>query len=323
VTVDFQLDALESTALESVDNNGLLSSGEFSRLYRAVAFNDEIAYQRESFSLSLYPSFRYQMSKIDAITSTYEDISNNSAWNMGTKVRIGNMITVNANIGTSFRVPSFDDLFWSASAFAVGNPYLEDETANTFDISLNVELSPLWSISVAYFSQDIDNLIVWSPSPTGQWSPDNIGKASKKGFDISSDLKSISLFNKNLSLNLTYSYLDCVDVSGDNATYLKSIPYIPKHTLTSFLSLDLSSRLKTTASVSYMGYRYLTAENTKIIPSYTKIDLSASYQLTPHWKILASVDNLLDQQYYDIQFYPVPGISGRLSVRYSQKGVSL
>ncbi|MGD8113399.1 MAG: TonB-dependent receptor [Sphaerochaetaceae bacterium] len=319
---DIQLDSLVSTALETPSDDGTVEEGSFSRFHTALAVHDELSYEKDNFSLSFLPSLRYENSEITDEDSSYLKQSTNSAWNIGFAVNLGKSFSIRANTGTSFRVPSFDDLFWSSTAFAVGNPYLEDETAETFDIKVDAQLLSSWSVMVSYFSQNLDNMILWSPSPTGQWSPDNIGEARKRGVDISTSLSFPFASDTRSSVKLKYSYLDCVDMTEGTATYLKTIPYIPKHTFSAFVSLDITERVRTTLSVTYTGYRYLTAENTKIIPSYTKVDLSASWQVTNRWKVLAGIDNLLDQQYYDIQFYPVPGISARISVNYTRKGVS-
>ena len=51
----------------------------------------------------------------------------------------GHRWSITANIGRSFRAPSFNDLYWPDDGFAYGNPDLKPETATNMDFGLRIE----------------------------------------------------------------------------------------------------------------------------------------------------------------------------------------
>jgi vitamin B12 transporter len=52
-------------------------------------------------------------------------------------------------------------------------------------------------------------------------------------------------------------------------------------------------------------------------PSFTVVDFSMGINFKDHHKILASIDNLLDHDYYEKRGYPKPGMAFSLGYRYS------
>ncbi len=80
-----------------------------------------------------------------------------------------------------------------------------------------------------------------------------------------------------------------------------------------------SNRLSTTLLVSYTSKTYADALNTVtpsangavgLVPGYTLVDLSASFEMTKNLSLRVSVNNLLDEQYFTKrpEFYPGPGV---------------
>jgi outer membrane receptor protein involved in Fe transport len=131
---------------------------------------------------------------------------------------------IKSNLGTSYRPPTFDDLYWSASAFARGNANLKPENAINFDIGLISKLFDFAKLEMSYFYNDISDLIVWFPGAGGQWRPSNIGKVTSQGFEgqvfiiLPVDfLDGILLFSGN------YTLLFATDKTEGSATYGKQI----------------------------------------------------------------------------------------------------
>lgn len=88
-----------------------------------------------------------------------------------------------ASIGTAFKAPTFNDLYFPFS----GNPNLKPEEA------LNREAGLVWerdgtSLSATYFNNRINNLIAWAPvdpaDPMGNWAPANVAEASIQGVEL-------------------------------------------------------------------------------------------------------------------------------------------
>ena len=79
-------------------------------------------------------------------------------------------LAVRAGGGTSFRPPTFDDLFWPARASAAGNPELQPE--RTRDLDLGLEASSRGSrLDLSAFHSRSRDLIQWTPGTDGVWRP--------------------------------------------------------------------------------------------------------------------------------------------------------
>ncbi|MCA9752889.1 MAG: TonB-dependent receptor, partial [Gemmatimonadetes bacterium] len=87
-----------------------------------------------------------------------------------------------ASAGTSWRAPTFDDLFWPARATAAGNPDLRAERGRDADLGVTLRGLPReTTITVDAFLRDVTDLIQWSPGASGVWRPHNIGGARLGG----------------------------------------------------------------------------------------------------------------------------------------------
>ena len=68
----------------------------------------------------------------------------------------------------------------------------------------------------------------------------------------------------------------------------------------------------------FVGFRYITAQNTKFLPSYFVIDSTLTIALTNRFTVTLSAKNLLSTPYVDVREYPVPGreisFAGRLEL---------
>ena len=53
------------------------------------------------------------------------------------------------------------------------------------------------------------------------------------------------------------------------------------------------------------------------LPSYTLVDMSASWQVSPKFEAYAAVDNLTDQHYEQFVGFEVRGIMPRIGVKFS------
>ncbi len=308
----FRYDTLVSTGLIKSGGDeaeGIVTRGNHSGFFRSELnlFSFEESGRGR---VTLSPAVRFDLHRVvfpdDEIDKTEYDFS----WNVGCMVPFGPEARVIAkgNIGTSYRLPSFDDLFWPATAFAVGNPNLEPEDAFVYDIGLLIRPYDFVSMEIVHFSHDVTNLIQWNPGPNGQWRPTNIGEALLNGLEARiTFLFQLDFFSSYLELEANYTYLFARDMVEGSATYGMQLPRRPfeqagfKTTLTHIRghSLWLGGR--------FVGYRYMTAQNTKYLPSYFVLDCTLRIQLGDHFYIIAAGKNLLGTAYIDVREYPVPG----------------
>jgi outer membrane cobalamin receptor len=80
---------------------------------------------------------------------------------LGVAVRPVEALTLRANVGRAFRLPSFEELYYDAGAVQ-GNPDLSPEDALSLDAGVEVDFG-MFRASATYFRLAIDNLIVFLP----------------------------------------------------------------------------------------------------------------------------------------------------------------
>lgn len=310
-------DRLDSTALAT--ESGSSEAGIMSRYGVSAFLNTGVILfplSDDTGRLTLSPALRYDL----AATSRQgedADTAGDFSWGAGAVVLLdeAGQFRLKANGGSAYRMPTFSDLFWPATSFARGNPDLEPETSLFWDAGAEATLFDVLEVRAAWFSRRVENLIRWSPGPTGQWTPSNLGLADISGLETEVALL-LPLAEGRLfwELKANYAYLHATDMTEDTATYGKQLIRRPfeKANVTTLLSHSDGH----TASVTgrYVGFRYTTAMNTKTIPAYFVLDASVTAVLGS-WELGISGLNLLNTPYISLEEFPVPGIELQVEAR--------
>ena len=220
---------------------------------------------------------------------------------------LGGFIILKASTEKVFRPPTFDDLFWPASAMAVGNPDLLPEEGRNSD--LGVILYPLSSIirtTFTGFHRDVTNLINWIPGAKGIWRPHNVGKAKIMGIEAELSSYFYPLCNIYLEIVSNYAYTVAKDLTGERNSTGKQISGRPVHkaNLKVYISFE---KYQMSTTWNYVGLRYTTASNTKWIPEYIVGDFIILYQLNGNIDLSIGIKNITGKRYIDAVNYPVPG----------------
>ena len=227
----------------------------------------------------------------------------------------GTFFSMRAYVKKSFRMPTFNDLYYTD----MGNANLVPESALQYDagfaLNKHFEHGIIRHAEMhfdAYYNT-VDNKIV--AYPKGQqfrWTMLNLGKVHIKGIDIEAeaDFK----IGKDLvaTARAQYTYQDARDVTDPNTSYYNDqIPYIPWHSGSAIVGLSYKN-WNLNYSFIYAGERYDEQENiiyNHMEPWYTS-DLSLIYRFHWQkmlWKAQLDVNNLLGQDYEVIVNYPMPG----------------
>ncbi len=224
-------------------------------------------------------------------------------------------VIVRGNWGRSYRVPSFNELYWPAGPFTAGNPDLEPEKGQGFDLGfvLNLERSGFWGFEVNHFNTNLDNLILWEPGDDWVWRPQNVQKADLKGFETRFTFQDTGGL---LSVGAAYDYLDAVNESTDDTVRGKQLIYRPKHKA----SVDLQfhfDRLTTGGTYRFVGHRFTSADNAGSLEGYHTFDAGVTWMQPVSGstlKIRTEVRNILDREIEVIDDYPAPGREIRTTV---------
>ena len=209
--------------------------------------------------------------------------------------KLSNKISLNANIGETFRIPTFTDLYYS-DPNNQGNENLDPEKAFTSEVGFKLR-EKNYGISLSLFRRKSDDLIDYvKANPEDKWSPQNIKNVITTGIEFDSKLI-LNINNSLNTINLGYAYI--------NDNYENDI--LSRYSLNSYRHrLILNFDFKLTKSISnYLSYRYGIREiqdgNSKSVIDY-KIMIQRD-----RWKVTLNLNNIFDSKYYETNLVQMPG----------------
>lgn len=231
------------------------------------------------------------------------------------------LLAVRAFAKKSFRMPTFNDLYYAD----MGNSKLNPESALQYD--LGFVLNKDWKQGIVdhfrlqvdgYYNTVHDKIVAYPKGQQFRWTMLNLGKVHIKGVDAMAEVGLESAKDWKVTARLQYTYQDARDVTDPNTSYYKDqIPYIPWNSGSAILGLswrewDLSY------SFIYSGERYSQQENilyNHLQPWYTH-DMSVVYHAR-RWSARLDVNNIFSQDYDVILNYPMPKRNYMLTLEYN------
>ena len=232
----------------------------------------------------------------------------------------GTFFSLRAYVKQSFRMPTFNDLYYTD----MGNANLVPERATQYDVGFALNKHFTRGIVRhaemhfdAYYNTVHDKIVAYPKGQQFRWTMLNLGKVHIKGIDVEAEADFQIGRDLVATARAQYTYQDARDVTDPADSYYK-IPYIPWHSGSAILGLKYRG-WDLNYSFIYAGERYDEQENilyNHMEPWYTS-DLSLRYQFMLHrtkFIAQAEVNNLLDQDYEVIVNYPMPGINYALSL---------
>ena len=194
----------------------------------------------------------------------------------------------NANLkgsyGTGFRSPSLFELYDSVN----GNADLKPEKSSNFDLEYTNNLSDNFRFTVAYFSNETEDVIDWvmnpppNPNFEGKYSQTST-KKKREGIEIS------NIYNMNKSTSIDFSYSYTADDKGGK------VIRVPRNQLGLNLGNQFNNKLYFNGSIKY---------NTDIIDSgnvklddYSLVNLLAKYELYENTNLKLRIENIFNNSY--------------------------
>ncbi len=234
----------------------------------------------------------------------------------------GTFFSLRAYVKQSFRMPTFNDLYYTD----MGNANLKPESALQYD--LGFALNKHFQSGLirhaemhfdAYYNTVDDKIVAYPKGQQFRWTMLNLGMVHIKGLDVEAEADFSVGRSFTATLRAQYTYQDARDMTDPADSYYRhQIPYIPWHSGSAILGLSWK-RWNLNYSFIYAGERYDEQENiiyNHVEPWYTS-DLSLRYWFTVNslrFTAQAEVNNLLDQQYEVIVNYPMPGRNYKLTL---------
>jgi len=227
----------------------------------------------------------------------------------------GTFFSLRAYVKKSFRMPTFNDLYYTD----MGNANLVPESALQYDagfaLNKHFEEGIIRHAEMhfdAYYNTVHDKIVAYPKGQQFRWTMLNLGKVHIKGIDVEAEADCSVGRGVTATLRAQYTYQDARDVTNPSDSYYKhQIPYIPWHSGSAILGLSYKN-WDLNYSFIYAGERYDEQENilyNHMEPWYTS-DLSLRNRFRVYgleFIVQAEVNNVLDQDYEVIVNYPMPG----------------
>ena len=184
--------------------------------------------------------------------------------------------------GTGFRSPSLYELYDSN----YGNADLKPEKSSNFDLEYTNILSDNLKFTLAYFSNETENIIDWVANPPGGFVgkyEQTSAKKKRKGIEIT------NVYNMNESTTIDFSYSYTADDKGGK------VIRVPRNQLGLNLGNQYNDKLYFNGSIKY---------NTDIIDSgnvklddYSLVNLLAKYELYENTNLKLRIENIFNNSY--------------------------
>lgn len=224
---------------------------------------------------------------------------------------------VRAMYKNTFRTASFNDLYYDR----IGSRTLKPEKANEFDLGVtwSGKLFPAMeyiSLTADGYYNNVDEKIVAFPT-TYAWRMANYGKVRISGFDLTLATSFALPLDMTAVITGAYTYQKAIDITSEkNKNYKQQLPYTPRNS-GNFSVTYITPWITVGYSLVAVGDRYYMSQNIpeNLIDGYVEqtLTLSRSFSFKScELGLRAEIQNIGNEQYDVIKFYPMPGRSWRL-----------
>lgn len=225
-----------------------------------------------------------------------------TTWGAGVGYELDRNHRVRASVGTSFKAPSFNDLYFPG----FGNPDLEPEEATSYEVGIEGRYVR-WFWDVAVFHTDVEDLSLPSQDAAG-----SVPEARLRGVELSGGWQA-----RGWTLKAAATVGDYENAEDDRQLIRRA-----ENTVRVDLDKELGRWvLGTTVRAESERYEDLFGIGRERIAGFGVWDLRASRTLAPGWLASLAVDNVLDREYstakrFDNTDFISAGRTVFLSVRY-------
>lgn len=228
--------------------------------------------------------------------------------------RGSDMLSLRAFYKRSFRMPTFNDLYYAD----MGNSKLNPERVTQYNVGIVYDhtrrtslLSSIKFSADGYYNKVHDKIVAYPKGQQFRWTMLNLGLVDIRGVDISAAATVTPRRDMDITLRLQYTWQRAIDITSPEDNYYRDqIPYIPHHSGSAIANIAWR-RWNLNYSFIYVGERYNQQENIRY--NYTQPWYTSDVSLTRDFTLgkvglraTVEVNNLLSQDYDVIINYPMP-----------------
>jgi len=220
-----------------------------------------------------------------------------------------NRLKIYGNIGYSYRIPTYTELYINIPNFLSGKDTLNPEKALAEEIGIKYTTTD-FQLSSAFFRRKAEDLIDYIKETESSpfFLAQNLRKITTNGFEINTSRKFKILDNSNkIALGYTFLEDDFHNTNVFASRYLINTSI--KHQFTASLDFELFKFLQ-----SNLSYRYIE----RPINSYNIMDAKITAKINS-FTIFALANNIFNTSYSEKDFVPMPKGNLIFGINYSFK----
>ena len=220
--------------------------------------------------------------------------------------RLNNKLKLYTNIGFTYRIPTYTDLFYS-SPTTLGNENLKLEKALTKEIGLKY-LKDDFNFNFSLYQRDASDIIDYVRNNEAEpWQASNIREINTSGFELNVGYKFYLGPFRMQTINIGYSNIDDELLETDFAFSRYALNSL-KNQITGTYTFEINEKIYSTVA-------YKNAERSDE-EKYTVIDFRTSYKLDK-FTLSVILNNILDSEYSETNLVPMPGFNSLIELNYS------
>lgn len=251
----------------------------------------------------------YEFKPVDSLTLTggirvddHETFGSETTGRVAAAWTATDQLTFKASWGQGFKAPSIFQSTYICTfcGLTAPNTNLKAETSEAYDIGVQWQSADERIVlGATLFDQETENMIDFSYTA----GYDNIALVDSQGVELTGAYA----INNWLGIAASYTFIDSEDGNGN------ALARLPESTGNISASFDPDGPFSGAVLVRYNGEEANT-DGSKL-DSWTRVDLTGSYDLNDTVEIHGRIENLLDEEYQQILGYGTPGLSGSVGVR--------
>jgi len=240
-----------------------------------------------------------------------QQFGSHTTGSLGWGLTLDRSLRLNASVGTGFKAPTFNDLYFPFG----GNPDLKPEESTSLNLGLG-QYTDAWTWTFNVFETRIDALTGFDSA----FDLVQVDEARIRGAELT-----FAASFAGWDLSAEFSHADPrarAPRTAEGAPNPNFGNLLPRRAPRSG-RIDVDRGLgafRFGATLNGAGARYDDAANIRRLPGYGTLDLRAEYAFSADWTLQARATNVFDRHYETIAFYHQPGREYGLSLRYRPAG---